>query len=63
MFGDSLEHSVENSDFNALLSSLQTTRNNEIIEKIAAIYIFYRMSRAVALAHGRTGVLENAFID
>lgn len=75
MYGDSLEHSVGNSDiFSAcssselttLVSSLQTATNNEIIERIAAIYIFCRTSRAVecgSVARGRAGVLEKPFID
>lgn len=36
-----------NSDLNPLASLLQTARNNEMIEKIAAIYIFCRTSTAV----------------
>lgn len=75
MYGDSLEHSVENSDLfstcsnsdlKGLASPLRTARNHEMIEKIAAIYIFCRTSRAVvwgSVAHGRAGVLEKAFID
>lgn len=56
IYGSSLGRGVENSDLfpacssrdlKALASPLQTARNHEMVEKIAAIYIFRRTSRAV----------------